>query len=659
MEEIEVILPDGGRKRLPAGASILALLQAVGLGEGHSVVAAKVDGALVDLASVPLPGSCVELVTADSPLGLQVLRHSAAHLMAAAVQALFPEAKFAIGPAIENGFYYDIQLPRSLTAEDLGAIEAKMRELAAENLPFVRFEVPIEEALALVKEQGQDFKVEILETIKAQGVNAELKDEADPRQGMVSFYRTGHFVDLCRGPHVPTTSRLQAFKLTHLAGAYWWGDERKPMLQRIYGTAFPTEEALAQHLFRLEEAKRRDHRRLGKELDLFSVQEEIGPGLILWHPKGALMRKLMEDFLREKHSRYPKPPRGYEFVFTPHVARLDLWGVSGHLDYYRENMFPSMELEGVAYQLKPMNCPFHIMIYKSHMRSYRDLPLRFAELGTVYRYERSGVLHGLLRVRGFTQDDAHLFVRPDQLEDEIHDLLVFTETILGAFGFKEYEVYLSTRPRKYAGTLKRWELAEGALRSALDRWGTPYQIDPGEGVFYGPKIDLKIKDSLGRSWQCTTIQVDFNLPERFQLAYIGEDGAPHQPIMIHRAILGSLERFFGILIEHYAGAFPTWLAPEQARVVPVALRHHEYAHKVYHHLVQAGIRAEADLRNETVGFKIRDAERNKVPYVLVVGDRELKEQTVSVRGRGGRDLGSMGLSAFLERLGPELLPPSI
>ncbi|MFB3146889.1 MAG: threonine--tRNA ligase, partial [Nitrospirales bacterium] len=465
----------------------------------------------------------------------------------------------------------------------------------------------------------------------------------------VSLYQQGDFVDLCRGPHVGSTGQVKALKLLTSAGAYWRGDERNPMLQRIYGTSFPTQSELDDHLANLEEIKRRDHRKLGKELDLFSVQDETGPGLILWHPKGAMIRLLIENFWRDQHVK-----NGYELVYSPHVARLDLWKTSGHVDYYRDNMFAPMTVEGSEYQLKPMNCPFHIMVYKTHLRSYRDLPIRYGELGTVYRYERSGVLHGLMRVRGFTQDDAHIFCRPDQIESEVRKVLDFTLFILRRFGFTEFELYLSTRPEKAVGTLDKWEQATDALESALKSGGFSYKIDPGEGVFYGPKIDLKIRDALGRAWQCSTVQIDFNNPERFGLTYVGEDGKTHQPIMIHRALLGSIERFFGILIEHYAGAFPTWLAPVQAKILPITDKQAEYADQVRDQLRDAGFRVEVDDRNEKIGLKVRDAEKGKVPYMLVLGKRESEAKQVSVRKRSEGDLGAMKVQEVIDLIGNDM-----
>ncbi|MFQ5881608.1 MAG: threonine--tRNA ligase [Candidatus Methylomirabilales bacterium] len=658
--QVEVILPDGRAQQFQAGLALSELLPQLDADLEGRVVAARLDGRPVDLSTAPSPGAKVELVPVDSPDGLYVLRHSTAHLMAAAVQELYPEAKFAIGPPVEDGFYYDIDLPGPLTAEELPTIEAKMRALQAQRLPYVRVEMSVEEALRLMEARGQTFKVEILETIRRYGTARpdaveELQGEAEAG-GVVSFYQTGSFLDLCRGPHVPDTSFLRAFKLTHIAGAYWRGDERNPMLTRIYGTAFPTEGELEQHLYRLEEARRRDHRRLGRELDLFSFEEAIGPGLVLWHPKGALIREVVEAFWRTEHRR-----RGYQLVYTPHVARAHLWEVSGHLSWYRDNMFSGMEVEGQEYLVKPMNCPFHILIYRSRTRSYRDLPLRVGEMGTVYRYERSGVLHGLLRVRGFTQDDAHIFCRPDQLESEVADVLELALAMLRAFGFTEHRLMLSVSDpnhmTRYAGSPEEWQKVEAALEAVLQRSGMAFIRMKGEAAFYGPKIDVSLVDVLGRQWQCATIQVDFNMPERFDLGYIGEDGKAHRPLMVHRALLGSLERFFGILIEHHAGAFPLWLAPVQVAIIPLTDRHHSYAQQIAERLAAAGVRVEIDDRNEKVGYKIRQAEVSKVPYIVVVGDREVEKGLVSVRERGRRERGAMLLDALLEELRKALHPP--
>src|SRR3989304_3363880 len=556
---------------------------------------------------------------ADDNSRLEAMRHSCAHVMAQAVGAMFPDARFGIGPNIEDGFYYEFDLPRPLKPEDLPEIEKRMADIIPRDLPIVREEIGKEGARRLFAQQP--YKLELIE---------ELPD------GTLTTYRQGGFVDLCRGPPVKSTGEVGPFKLLSIAGAYWRGDEKRPMLQRLYATAFLHRGDLEAHLTKLEEAERRDHRRLGRELELFSLHEEIGPGLVHWHPKGATIRRLIEDFWKDEHVR-----GGYELVYPPHIARLDLWKVSGHWELYREYLYSPMDIEGQEYILKPMNCPFHIKIYQSHRHSYRELPIRLAELGTVYRYERSGVLHGLARVRGFTQDDAHIFCRPDQLETEVVDVLELAGFMLSSFGFKEYELRLSTRPEKYAGNSEMWEEATATLRRALEKLSLPYGIDPGEGGFYGPKIDIKLVDALGRSWQGPTIQVDFNLPEKFDLNYVSEDGSEGRVVMVHRAMLGSLERFMGCLIEQYAGAFPVWLAPVQATIIPIADRHMEYAQKVNDLLTEAGLRVELDSRPERMNQKIRQAQLNKVPYMLVVGDKEVADGTVSVRVRTGENLGPM------------------
>ncbi len=633
--EITLTFPDRTEKRYPRGVTPLAVIESLDPATRARTVGLKVDGQPCDLRAPLTRDTRVEPLSFDSPDGREVFRHSSSHLMAQAVKRLFPGAKLAIGPAIEDGFYYDFEFDRALTPDDLEKIETTMRELARAAQPIERQDLPKADAVRFFRERGEPYKVEIIEGIP------------DPT---VSLYRQGDFVDLCEGPHLPTTAAVAHFKLMTIAGAYWRGDERNKMLQRIYGTSFPTKDALEAHLARLEEAKRRDHRKIGRELDLFSMTDEVGAGLVLWHPKGARIRRTIEDYWRAEHDR-----AGYDLVFSPHVAKLDLWRRSGHVDFYRENMFAPMDVEGVEYELKPMNCPFHIMVYKSHPRSYRDLPLRFAELGTVYRFERSGVLHGLMRVRGFTQDDAHLFCRPDQLQPEITKVLDFITAMLTAFGFPEYDVYLSTRPEKYVGALASWDLATSALQGALEAKGLRYEVDPGEGVFYGPKIDIKIKDILKRSWQCATVQVDFNFPDRFGLRYVGEDGKEHQPIMIHRALLGSLERFLGVLIEHYGGAFPPWLAPTPAVVLPIADRVHPYAHEVVRVLRDHGVRAELDARNEKVGLKIREAQLAKIPYMLVVGDREAAAGTVSVRRRDGQETPAQPIDAVAAQIRNEIL----
>ena len=560
------------------------------------------------------------------------MRHSASHIMAEAILSMFPEARFAIGPPIENGFYYDFDLPRSLTLDDLVVIEERMRQSIAADRPFEHSQAPKDEARRLFA--GQPYKLELIDGIE---------DE------MVSLYRHGPFLDLCEGPHVESTGHVKAFKLTGIAGAYWRGDERNPMLQRIYGALFETQEELDAYLHRLEEAQRRDHRRLGRELDLFSFHEEFGPGLVYWHPKGGRVRTIIEDLWRQEHYA-----GGYELVYSPHIGKSTLWQTSGHLDFYQESMYSPMDVDGQEYFIKPMNCPFHILMYRSSTRSYRDLPMRLAELGTVYRYERSGVLHGLMRVRGFTQDDAHIFCRPDQVEDEILRCVDFALFFLRTFGFQDFQVYLSTRPEKYVGTVEDWDMAEGALRRAIEAAKLPYEVDEGGGVFYGPKIDIKIKDVLGREWQCTTIQFDFNLPERFDLAFVGDDGRERRPYMVHRALLGSMERFLGVLIEHYGGAFPLWLAPVQATVIPIADRHVEYARRVAEELRAEGLRVEVDERGERMQAKIRDAQLQKVPYMLVVGDKEMEAEAAALRCRSGEDLGPLPLFQVIDRLKDEV-----
>jgi threonyl-tRNA synthetase len=565
---------------------------------------------------------------------LHRLRHSAAHIMAEAVLEMFPDAKIGIGPPIDTGFYYDFTLPRALTPEDLPVIEEKMRSRVGADVPFVREEISKDEARKLFADQP--YKLELIDGI-----------EGDK----VSLYKHGGFVDLCQGPHVERTGQVQAFKLMTVAGAYWRGSERNPMLQRIYGALFETEEELQSHLEQIEEAYRRDHRRLGRELDLFSFHEEYGPGLVYWHPKGGRVRTLIEDFWREEHYK-----AGYELVYSPHLGRSTLWETSGHLDFYAESMYSPMDIDGQDYYVKPMNCPFHIQMYRSGLRSYRDLPMRLAELGTVYRYERSGVLHGLMRVRGFTQDDAHIFCRPDQVKGEVERCVDFMQLFFRAFGFEEFHIYLSTRSPegKYAGSLEDWEMATNVLRDVIRDRGLPHDVDEGGAVFYGPKIDVKLLDTLGREWQCTTIQFDFNLPQRFDITYIGEDGREHRPYMVHRALLGSMERFFGVLIEHYGGAFPLWLAPVQAVIIPIADRHGEYAGKLADDLRQAGLRAEVDSRGERMQAKIRDAQLQKAPYMLVVGDREAEAGAAAVRLRSGEDLGAMPVAELIARMQREV-----
>ncbi len=568
------------------------------------------------------------------------IRHSAAHVMAAAVLEKFPDGKVAIGPPIEHGFYYDFDLPRPLTEEDLAEIEERMRELLAERHDFVYEEIAPEQGEALFADQP--YKLELIHDILERGTDEYGEKTETPK---LSIYKSGAFVDLCRGPHVENSREInpKAVKLLNVAGAYWRGDADRPMLQRIYGTAWESPKELREYLDWLEEVKKRDHRRLIRDLDLLSFHEEAGPGLAYWHPKGAMMRKTIEDFWRDQHLE-----GGYDFVYSPHIGKAWLWDTSGHLDFYRESMYAPMDVDGQEYFIKPMNCPFHIMIYKTSLRSYRELPLRWAELGTVYRYEKSGVLHGLLRVRGFTQDDAHIICTPEQIEAEVLRVLRFSLEMLHAFGFEEIEAYLATRPEKAVGEPARWEQAQAALQRAIEAEGVAYEVDAGGGAFYGPKIDLKIRDALGREWQLTTIQFDFNLPERFDMTYVGEDGAEHRPYMVHRALLGSIERFFGILVEHYAGAFPVWLAPEQARVIPIADRHIEYARQVEEQLRQARIRVNVDASASRMNAKIREAQLQKVPYMLVVGDQEAEAGTVAVRLRGkNRQLGVLSVDDFI------------
>ena len=631
MADIKLSILDGSEQTMPTGIPVSEALKALCSNKiRKKTLAVKTqEEGLLDLTAVLDKDTVLEPVTIDSPQGLEILRHSAAHIMAHAVLDIFgSDVQVTIGPAIADGFYYDFDKKEPFSSDDFEKIESRMQEIIAANLPFIRTEISKAAAISLFKDMGQTYKVELLDSIDAE---------------TVSIYEEGGFVDLCRGPHLPHTGWVKAFKLIKVAGAYWRGDENNTMLQRIYGTAFADAKDLRRHLNLLEEAKKRDHRRLGKELELFTISDQVGPGLILWQPKGALIRKLIEDFWKAEHYRHD-----YELLYTPQIAKRDLWKTSGHLDFYVEDMFSPMEVDEVSYQIKPMNCPFHIAIYNSRKRSYREFPLRWCELGTVYRYERTGALHGLMRVRGFTQDDAHIFTLPEQLEQEIFNILDLNMNILKTFGFKEYEVYLSTRPEKSVGSDENWHRATEALKLALKNKGMNFEIDPGEGVFYGPKIDIKIKDVLGRSWQCSTIQVDFNLPERFGISYTGEDGGDHQPIMIHRALMGSLERFFGVLIEHYAGAFPLWLAPVQARILNISDSQLEYSDQVYVKLRKAGVRTEKDLRNEKLNYKIRQAQLSKIPYMLIIGDKEVETHTLTVRLRDGKNLPAMPVEEFID-----------
>jgi threonyl-tRNA synthetase len=627
MSEIQLRLPDGQVKKYASGITGQEVAEKIGSRLAKDALAIKLDGHLQDL-NIPVEhNAAIEIVTFEAESGREIYWHSTSHLMAHAVKQLFPQAKLAIGPSIEEGFYYDFDIDRALTPEDLEKIEKRMAELAKAASQIKRKVLSKAEALSFFQKRGESYKVELIN---------ELPDDT------ITVYEQADFADLCRGPHVSSTAKIKSFKLLSIAGAYWRGNEKNKMLQRIYGISFPAKDALDAHLTRLEEIKRRDHRKLGKDLDLFSVSEDVGGGLVLWHPRGALIRKTIEDFWRDEHQK-----NGYEFVFSPHIGRATLWGTSGHLGFYRENMYSSMEVEGQEFYIKPMNCPFHIMIYKNKLRSYRELPMRYAELGTVYRFERSGVLHGLLRVRGFTQDDAHIFVAPEEMESEIIQVIDFTVRMLRTFGFDDFRAYIATKPEKAVGDDSMWQKATQALRVAADKVNLGYEMDEGGGAFYGPKIDIKIKDALGRLWQCSTVQFDFNLPERFDMNFVGVDNQAHRPYMIHRALLGSIERFFGMLIEHFAGAFPVWLAPVQARVVTITDRQLDYAKGVRENLLSAGIRAEIDARSEKMGFKIREATLEKVPYILVVGEKEVQQNAVAVRERGGKDLGVMPLMEFI------------
>jgi len=639
MSEIRLRLPDGSERTCPAGITGKGIAEKIGPRLAKDALAVKVDGHLQDLDTPVNNDAAAEVITFGSSEGRDIYWHSTSHLMAHAVKQLFPSAKLAIGPAIEEGFYYDFDYERPFTPDDLVRIEQRMSELAKAGTPVLRKVMGKADALAFFQKRDESYKVELI---------SEIPDDE------VSLYEQGDFADLCRGPHVPSTGRIKAFKLLSVAGAYWRGSEKNRMLQRIYGISFPAKDALAKHLEWLEEGRKRDHRKLGKDLDLFSVHDEVCGGLVLWHPRGALIRKTIEDFWRDEHQR-----NGYDFVFSPHVGRGGLWETSGHLGFYRENMYSSMDVEGQEYYVKPMNCPFHIMIYKNKLRSYRELPLRYAELGTVYRFERSGVLHGLLRVRGFTQDDAHIFVAPGEMESEVIRVIDFVVRMLRTFGFEDFKAYIATKPEKSVGEDAMWDRATQALTVAADKAKLGYEMDEGGGAFYGPKIDIKIKDALGRFWQCSTVQFDFNLPERFDLNFIGDDNQQHRPYVVHRALLGSLERFFGMLIEHYAGAFPVWLAPVQAKVVTITDRQLDFARNVRDRLLTEGIRVELDARPEKIGFKIREAALEKVPYTLVIGDKEVQQDAVAVRERGGKDLGAMPVSACIDAIKDAIVRKSV
>lgn len=647
-------LPDGNALDLDHGATGADVAAAIGPRLAKSALAVAVDDELYDLAR-PLPDGPVRVVTPASDEGREILRHSTAHLLAQAVTDLFPDAKFTIGPPVEDGFYYDFDVVEPFTDDDLERIEARMREIVAADQPFVREEMDVDAALAMFA--SQPYKQEIIRSVDASEVSGGDVVSVYHNPASTDALGAPHFIDLCRGPHVPSTGRLGAFKLMRVAGAYWRGDAANAQLQRIYGTAWESRKALDEHLHRLEEARKRDHRKLGVELDLFSFPEEIGSGLSVWHPKGGLVRRVMEEYSRQEHEA-----AGYEFVISPHIAKSDLFSTSGHLAWYREGMFPAMELdstcdaegevvrEGDEYFLKPMNCPFHVLIYKSRTRSYRELPLRLFEFGTVYRYEMSGVLHGLTRVRGFTQDDSHIFCTREQIVPELENLLGFVLKVLRRFGLTDFEGTLSTRPEKFVGEVEDWDAATEALRLALESQGLDYDVDEGGGAFYAPKIDIHVKDAIGRRWQLSTLQVDFQLPQRFDLRYMGADNAEHRPYMIHRALFGSIERFFGILLEHYAGALPVWLAPVQVEIVPVADRHADYAYTLAARLTSEGFRVEVNTASESLGAKLRNARLQKVPYALVVGDADVEAGTVGIKRRTGEDERDVAVDEFVARL---------
>jgi threonyl-tRNA synthetase len=636
MPDIQIKLPDGSVKQVPAGTTALDIAKSISPRLADAALAAKSNGDLIDLTRPLEKDTDLRILTEKDPESLGVYRHSSAHLLAAAVLELFPETKLGHGPATETGFFYDFYRPTPFSPEDLVKIEKKMQELAEQNLPYAREFLPRNEGLERFKHEGDFMKCHFIEQFT----------QPDEK---ISIYKTGKFLDFCRGPHILSTGKIKAFKLLNIAGAYWLGDEKNPQLQRIYGTSFFSKKDLDNFLNQIEEAKRRDHRVLGQQLDLFSIQELAGPGLIFWHPKGGLIRKEMEDWMRSEYLK-----RGYSLVYTPHVARRQLWQTSGHEGYYAQNMFDVMELDDAEYRMKPMNCPFHILIYKDSLKSYRDLPVRLGELGTVYRYERSGVMHGLLRVRGFTQDDAHIFCTPDQIETEIANCVEFASDVLKDFGFDKFQTELSTwnpeDKKSFVGSEEQWNMATASLEKVLQRLNIEYTTIPGEAAFYGPKIDIKLVDAIGRLWQLSTVQFDFNLPQRFQLEYVAEDGTRKQPLMVHRALYGSIERFFGVLIEHYAGAFPVWLSPVQAVMIPIAERHVDYANKVADQLKAAGVRVEVDARNEKMNAKIREHAMQKVPYLLVVGDKEAEANKVNIRTRGREKTEEMPAAEFVAKI---------
>ena len=632
---MKIKFPDNSIKEYPAGSSPLEIAESISPDLARQLITARINDKLVDLNYKIMEDESIVLYKFDSEIGKEVYWHSTAHLMAQAVKELFPDVKVAIGPAIEAGFYYDFDKEIPFTDDDLEKIEAKMKELSKQNLGYERKELSKEDAVKLFSEMKEDYKVELLEEI--------------PEGEIISLYTQGNFTDLCRGPHIINTGKIKSIKLLKTSGAYWRGDEKNKMLQRIYGISFPSNKELNKYLHDLEEAKKRDHRKLGKELDLYSISDDIGAGLVLWHPNGAIMRSVIEQYWLERHFQ-----ADYQVVNSPHIGKGEIWKTSGHLEFYKDSMYSPIMVDEQEYYLKPMNCPFHIAIYQSRKRSYRELPIKYAEMGTVYRYEHSGALHGLMRVRGFTQDDAHIICTPDQLEDEIDKVLVFSLDILRAFGFREFKIYLATMPEKAVGLKEDWEKAALSLQKALDNHNIEYELDEGGGAFYGPKIDIKIKDALNRLWQCSTIQFDFNLPESFNMEYIAEDNQPHRPFMVHRALLGSLERFFGTLIEYHAGNFPLWLCPIQVRVIPISEHYEEYAEQVNNELKANGIRSEVDHKNEKIGYKIREAEMMKIPYMFIVGTKEKESDTVSVRRHLKGDLGSFKPTEMISRLQKEI-----
>ena len=632
---IKITLPDGSGREYNSSVTALKVAEDISPELAEEAICAEVNNKPVDLNYPIDTDSTVVIHTFKNDKGKEVYWHSTAHLMAQAVKQLFPDVKIAIGPAIEQGFYYDFDRDEPFTEEDLQKIETRMKELSAKALPYYRTELSKAEAIELFSKMDETYKLELLEDI--------------PENEIISSYRQGDFIDLCRGPHLPDTGKIKAIKLLRTSGAYWRGDEKNKMLKRIYGISFPTEKELADYLHFLEEASKRDHRKLGKDLDLFSINDEVGPGLVLWHPKGAMVRHLIETYWKEEHLK-----KGYQLVYTPHLGRANLWETSGHLNFYKENMYSKMDIDGQDYYIKPMNCPFHISIYNSSLHSYRELPIRLAELGTVYRYERSGVLHGLMRVRGFTQDDAHIICTPEQMDREVDKLIVFSLDMLKAFGFKEFLIYLPTKPEDCVGEKEDWDKATASLANSLQKLGLEYKVDSGGGAFYGPKIDIKIKDALGRAWQCTTIQFDFNEPARFDMTYIGADNSAHRPYMIHRAVLGSVERFFATLLEYHSGNLPLWLAPVQIMLIPITDAQINYARKIEEQLLEQGFRCELDSRSEKMGYKIRSAEKNKIPFMCILGKNEAANNQITLRQHTVGDLGAMNWEEAIAILRKEL-----